>query len=89
MSIASINQDDFEEYNNKIFADVFEAILGAVFIDSKSLSQVWRVFLQLVGSRTLESFGDISNFKENAKTKLYDFWNKLKSTKGFRLLFEV
>ena len=60
--------DEMMEFNMKIFADVFEAIIGAVFLDSKSLNQVWTVFKKLINKETLEYHGDIMNFIVDPKS---------------------
>jgi len=36
------------EYNLKIFGDVFESIIGAVFIDSEDIIETWRVLKGLM-----------------------------------------
>ena len=40
--------DSLYEYNLKIFGDVFEAIIGAVFLDSRSLGRTWEVLWHLI-----------------------------------------
>ena len=40
--------DTLHEHNLKIFGDVFESIIGAVFLDSQSVEDTWNVLFRLI-----------------------------------------
>lgn len=40
--------DTLHEHNLKIFGDVFESLIGAVFLDSQSVEQTWDVLHRLI-----------------------------------------
>jgi len=40
--------DLLHEHNLKIFGDVFESLIGAVFLDSQSLEKTWEILFRLM-----------------------------------------
>ena len=40
--------DELHEHNLKIFGDVFESLIGAVFLDSQSIDETWAVLWKLI-----------------------------------------
>lgn len=70
-----ISQSETDAYHLKIFADVLEAIMGAVFIDSGcNLSVTYRVFLKIF-EPYLYFYGNLATLQNHPKTKVLQFWN--------------
>jgi endoribonuclease Dicer len=44
----ALDLDQLYEYNLKIFGDVFESLIGAIFIDSQSITRTWEVLYKLM-----------------------------------------
>ena len=44
----ALDLDQLYEYNLKIFGDVFESIIGAIFIDSQCITTTWNVLIKLM-----------------------------------------
>jgi len=44
----ALDLDQLYEYNLKIFGDVFESIIGAVFIDSESIEVTWKILFSMM-----------------------------------------
>lgn len=40
--------DILHEHNLKIFGDVFESVIGAVFMDSQSIETTWKVLEHMI-----------------------------------------
>lgn len=45
---SAIDLDRLHEHNLKIFGDVFESLMGAVFMDSQSIDRTWEVLEKLI-----------------------------------------
>jgi dsRNA-specific ribonuclease len=61
---------DFEDlyfYNLKIFGDVFESVIAAVFLDSKSLERTQEVLFKLLDPYII-IYGDLNEISEHPRT---------------------
>lgn len=47
-AIKSFDLDTLHEHNLKIFGDVFESLIGAVFLDSQSVEKTWEILNSLI-----------------------------------------
>ena len=60
----------------KIFADVLEAIIGAVYIDSGcNLTETHHVFMKIF-EPYLYFYGNLETVQDHPKTKLLQLWNQ-------------
>lgn len=60
----------------KIFADVLEALIGAVFIDTGcDLNETRNVFMNFFRPY-LYVYGNLDTVQDHPKTKLIQFWNQ-------------
>lgn len=44
----ALDLDELYEHNLKIFGDVFESIIGAVFLDCRDTEKTWEVLKRLI-----------------------------------------
>lgn len=44
----ALDLDSLYEYSLKIFGDIFESLIGAVFIDSEDIEVTWKILYQLM-----------------------------------------
>ncbi len=71
-----ISQEETDVYHLKIFADVLEAIIGAVFIDSGcNLTETQRVFMNIF-EPYLYFYGNLETVQDHPKTELLQLWNQ-------------
>ena len=59
----------------KIFGDVFESLIGAVFIDSESIETTWSVLRRLM-EPYIKIYADLSTLQDHSRTKLLELWNQ-------------
>lgn len=71
-----ITQEETEVYHLKIFADVLEALIGAVFIDTgcdlKKTREVFMYFFEPY----LYVYGNLQTVQDHPKTELIQYWNR-------------
>jgi dsRNA-specific ribonuclease len=68
----------------KIFGDVFEAIVAAIFLDSKSFVKTKEVILSFVHPY-LVIYSDLNTMKEHPRTVLLQLWNSKNYTNGLKI----
>ena len=73
-NIKALNLDQLYEYNLKIFGDVFESLVGAVFIDSESIETTWSVLHELM-KPYIKIYANLDTMQDHARTKLLELWN--------------
>lgn len=66
--------DKLHEYSLKIFGDVFESIIGAVLIDSKSLQTTSDVLFKLLDPY-IQVYANLEDLQNHKRTVLLEFWN--------------
>ncbi|CDW79588.1 ribonuclease iii [Stylonychia lemnae] len=81
-----IDIEQLQESNIKIFGDVFESLITAVFLDSGSLDITQRVLFKIL-EPYLIIYANIDRQKDNKRAQLQDLWNKTKYFK--ELKFEM
>lgn len=74
-SSTALEIDDLYEYNLKIFGDVFESLIGAVFIDSECIEKTWSVLYGLM-EPYIKIYADLSTLQDHSRTKLLELWNQ-------------
>jgi len=62
------------EYSLKIFGDVFESIIGAVFLDCKSISKTEVILFNML-KPFLKTHTNVEQLEDHARTKLLELWN--------------
>lgn len=67
----------------KIFGDVFESLIAAVFLDSESLELTGQVFNSII-EPYVEPYGTLNNILEHPKTALMELWSQKPYMKDFR-----
>lgn len=75
--------DKLHEHNLKIFGDVFESLIGAVFMDSQSIDVTWRVLEQLI-MPYIKVYANLDTLQDHPRTKLLELWNQKSYTKIFK-----
>ncbi|CDW79490.1 dicer-2 [Stylonychia lemnae] len=81
-----IDIEQLHESNMKIFGDIFESLIAAVFLDSGSLEITQRVLFKIL-EPYLIIYANIDRQKDNKRAQLQDLWNKTKYFK--QLKFEM
>ena len=66
--------DTLHEHNLKIFGDVFESLIGAVFLDSQSVEVTWAVLERLV-EPYVYIYADLNTLQDHSRTLLLEMWN--------------
>ena len=69
-----LDLDQLYEATLKIFGDVFESLIGAIFIDSESITVTWSVLHRLM-EPYIPIYSDLNNLQEHSRTKLLELWN--------------
>lgn len=70
----ALDLDDLYEKTLKIFGDVFESLIGAVFIDSCSMETTWNVLYGLMRPY-LGLYSNLQTLQDHSRTKLLELWN--------------
>lgn len=70
----ALDLDDLYEKTLKIFGDVFESLIGAVFIDSCSMEITWNVLIGLM-KPYLGLYSNLETLQDHSRTKLLELWN--------------
>lgn len=68
----------------KIFGDIFESLIGAVFIDSQSISVTGTVLEGLL-SPYIATYASLDHMQDHSRTKLLELWNSRNFTKNMKL----
>ena len=66
--------DELHEHNLKIFGDVFESLIGAVFLDSQSIDETWAVLERLI-MPYVKIYADLDTLQDHSRTLLLEMWN--------------
>ena len=66
--------DELHEYQLKIFGDVFEALVGAVFLDSQSIDKTWSVLQKLI-MPYVKIYANLETLQDHSRTLLLEMWN--------------
>jgi len=66
--------DELHEHNLKIFGDVFESLIGAVFLDSQSIDKTWKVLERLI-MPYVKIYADLDTLQDHSRTLLLEMWN--------------
>jgi dsRNA-specific ribonuclease len=72
----------------KIFGDVFESLIGAVFLDSRSLDETEKILFDLIGPY-IELYADLQTMSDHPRTILLQLWPQRTYTKQLRLSHET
>lgn len=72
--------DNLYEHNLKIFGDVFESLIGAIFLDSRSIDKTWSVLKELI-EPYIKVYADLETLQDHSRTKLLELWNQKIYTK--------
>lgn len=73
--------DTLHEHNLKIFGDVFESLIGAVFLDSQSVEKTWDVLYRLI-QPYVYIYSDLTTLQDHSRTLLLEMWNQKPYTKN-------
>ena len=80
---STFDLDELYDSNLKIFGDVFESIIGAVFLDCQDIDKTWVVLSGLIMPYILV-YADLETLQDHARTKLLELWNQRNYTKRFK-----
>lgn len=83
----ALDLDQLSEQSMKIFGDVFESLIGAVFIDSECLVTTKEVLLKLM-EPYVEKYADLDSLQDHGRTKLLELWNQKSYMRGLRCRHE-
>lgn len=70
----ALDLDSLYEYSLKIFGDVFESLIGAVFIDSECIETTWKVLWNLM-KPYIGIYANLNTLQDHSRTKLLELWN--------------
>ena len=73
--------DTLHEHNLKIFGDVFESLIGAVFLDSQSVERTWEILFRLI-EPYVYIYADLATLQDHSRTLLLEMWNQKPYTKN-------
>ena len=59
----------------KIFGDVFESLIGAVFLDSQCIEKTWEVLHHLI-KPYIFIYADLNTLQDHSRTLLLEMWNQ-------------
>eukprot|EP00347_Sterkiella_histriomuscorum_P010525 403375951 len=79
-----IDLDDLYKFSLKIFGDIFESIIGAVFIDSKCLQTTSDVLFRLL-QPYMVVYADIKSAQDHKRTTLLELWNSKNYAKRIKI----
>ena len=82
-----IDLDLIYEHSLKIFGDIFESLVGAIFLDCEDIERTKEIILQLLGPYTT-LYSDLSLIQEHGRTLVLELWNSKDYTKQHRLYHE-
>lgn len=66
--------DTLHEHNLKIFGDVFESLIGAVFLDSQCVETTWKILEKLI-EPYVYIYADLATLQDHSRTLLLEMWN--------------
>jgi dsRNA-specific ribonuclease len=72
--LKAFDLDTLHEHNLKIFGDVFESLIGAVFLDSQSVEKTWEILEKLI-SPYVEIYANLDTLQDHSRTLLLEMWN--------------
>ncbi len=71
-----ISIEETESFQLKIFADVLEALIGAIFIDTGCDLNKTRDVFMIFYEPYLYVYGNLETVQDHPKTELIQYWNK-------------
>jgi dsRNA-specific ribonuclease len=83
-----INLEPLYEHSLKIFGDVFESLIGAVFLDSRSISKTESILYSLL-KPFLKTHKNVETLDDHSRTKLLELWNSKPYSRHFKIKHEV
>lgn len=81
--MAALNLDKVYEFNLKIFGDVFESLIGAIFLDSQSLTIVQEMIHRIM-KPYIKVYQNLPTLQDHGRTKLLELWNSKPYTRKLR-----
>jgi len=84
----ALDLDSLYEYSLKIFGDIFESLIGAVFIDSEDIGVTWRVLYDLM-EPYIGIYSNLNAFQDHSRTKLLELWNQKAFMKNIKCHHET
>jgi len=81
--VQPLDLDYLHEHNLKIFGDVFESLIGAIFLDSQSID-VTKEVLHRIMKPYIRVYGDLEMLQDHARTTLLELWNSKPFTRKLR-----
>ena len=81
---------DLDEVHNtsmKIFGDVFESLIGAVFMDCRDIDQTWGILRRLI-EPYMKVYANLETMQDHPRTMLLEEWNKYRYTKRLKITHE-
>lgn len=83
-----INLEPLYEHSLKIFGDVFESLIGAIFLDSRSISKTEAILYSLL-KPFLKTHTNVESLDDHSRTKLLELWNSKPYSRHFKIKHEV
>lgn len=83
----SFDLDELYDSNLKIFGDVFESLIGAVFLDCRDIDLTWDILYKLLRPY-IRVYADLETLQDHARTKLLELWNQRSYTKRYKCTHE-
>jgi dsRNA-specific ribonuclease len=84
----NLNIEPLYEHSLKIFGDIFESIIGSIFLDCKSISQTEAVLYKLL-KPFLKEHTLVESLDDHSRTKLLELWNSKPYSRQFKIRHEV
>lgn len=76
--------DDLSESTLKLFGDIFEALIGAMFLDSEDLQLTRKVLLEVLKPYMQVYAHSSDELQEHSRTQLLELWNSTEYRKYFK-----
>jgi dsRNA-specific ribonuclease len=72
----------------KIFGDIFESIIGAIFLDCRSISKTEEILHSLL-KPFLKNHAHVETLDDHSRTKLLELWNSKSYARNHKIRHEV
>jgi len=83
-SVEPLDLDIIYEYSLKMFGDVFESLIGAIFLDSMDIEKTKSILYRILKPYVMV-YSDLKSVQDHGRTKLLELWNSKSYTKDVKI----
>ncbi len=84
---AQLDFDDLYEHHLKIFGDILESLIGAIFLDCRDIHCTWQILWKML-EPYVEVYADLNSIQDHSRTKLLELWNSKSYTRNTKCYHE-